>query len=166
MAPKPRDKKPALAAAITCQVETTYSCNSIASDLRCPSLPCGPTWIPPTQGRRRNGAICAAAKKERRRTDRRSACAGLQRSSPPRRWPPLLAGPGGRFVKGESAPARAASVTCSWSLAWAGGWLSPCRCFHRRRRTDRHHRTRAPTRLFQAAYRASPGPFPFQDLSA
>ena len=30
-------------------------------------------------------------------------------------------------------------------LAWAGGRPAPCRCFRRRRRTDRRHRTRAPT---------------------
>jgi hypothetical protein len=41
-------------------------------------------------------------------------------------------------------------------LASAGGRLSPSRCFRRRRRTDRDHRTRALRCLRQAAYRASP----------
>ena len=44
--------------------------------------------------------------------------------------------------------------------------LAPCRCFRRRRRTDRRHRTRAPTRPRRAAFRASPAPLPFADLFA
>src|SRR5208283_2671132 len=48
----------------------------------------------------------------------------------------------------------------------AGGRLSPSRFFRPRRRTDRCHRTRAPTRLFRAACRASPGPLPFEDRLA
>ena len=36
------------------------------------------------------------------------------------------------------------------------------RCFRRRRRTDRRHRTRAPTRPLRAASRAAPGPLPFR----
>src|SRR5919106_100164 len=75
-------------------------------------------------------------------------------------------------------PVRAASITCSWSrrgsrsrcrprsLAWAGGRLAPSRCFRLRRRTDRRHRTRAPTRPLQAASRASPRPLPFEDRLA
>lgn len=81
-------------------------------------------------------------------------------------------GPSRRFV--EARPRGPLRSLCSLSqsgfrsrsLAWAGGRLSPCRCFHRRRKTDRRHRIRALTRLFQAAYQASPGPFPSQDLSA
>src|SRR5208283_506645 len=47
-----------------------------------------------------------------------------------------------------------------------GGRLSPSRFFRPRRRTDRCRRTRAPTRLFRAACRASPGPLPFEDRLA
>src|SRR5713101_7592969 len=79
------------------------------------------------------------------------------------------------LVELSSSPARAASITCSWSrrgsrsrcpsrsLAWAGGRSSPCRSFLLRRRTDRRHRTRAPKRSLRAASRASPGPLPFED---
>ena len=70
---------------------------------------------------------------------------------------------------------RAASITCSWSrqgrcrprsLAWVGGRSSPSRYFRLRRRTDRRHRTRAPTRLPQAASRASRGPLRSEDRLA
>lgn len=44
--------------------------------------------------------------------------------------------------------------------------LSPSRCFRLRRRTDRHHPTRVPIRLLQAASRASPGLRPSQDRRA
>src|SRR5436309_1468844 len=59
--------------------------------------------------------------------------------------------------------ARRASRCPSRSLAWAGGRLSPFRSFLLRRRTDRRHRTRAPTRPLRAASRAFPGPLPFED---
>ncbi len=49
------------------------------------------------------------------------------------------------------------------TFAGAGGRLSPSRCFPRRRRTDRHHQTLAPTRRLPVAFRASPGPLPFED---
>ena len=49
------------------------------------------------------------------------------------------------------------------SVAWAGGRLSLCRCFRRRRKIDRRHRTPAPTHLFPVASRVSPKPLPFQD---
>jgi hypothetical protein len=69
------------------------------------------------------------------------------------------------------------SITCSsrrgsWSrcplrsLAWAGAQLSPSRSLLLRRRTDRHHRTRVPTRTLRAASRASPGPRLFEDRLA
>jgi hypothetical protein len=70
----------------------------------------------------------------------------------------LLFAPSGTLVLISSARPR--------SLAWVGGRLSPSRCFRLRRRTDRHHRTRAPTHPLQAASRASPGPVPFQDRPA
>jgi hypothetical protein len=86
--------------------------------------------------------------------------------------------PGSSRKASANSPVRAASITCSWSrrgsrsrcrprsLAWVGGRFSPSRCFRLRRRTDRHHRTRAPTRLLQAASRGSPGPLPFEDRLA
>src|SRR5262245_32115389 len=41
-------------------------------------------------------------------------------------------------------------------LALAGGCFSPCRCFRRRRRTDRGRPIQAPTHLRQQASRAFP----------
>ena len=75
-------------------------------------------------------------------------------------------------------PARATSTACSQgrcgsrsrcrprSLGWASGQLSPSCSFLRRRRIDRRHRTRAPTRPLQAASQASLGPLPFKDRLA
>jgi hypothetical protein len=60
-------------------------------------------------------------------------------------WWPVLGN--GRERLPTAAPVRAAPTTCSWSrsLAWVGGRLSPSRCFRLHRRTDRRHRTQAPT---------------------
>jgi hypothetical protein len=75
----------------------------------------------------------------------------------------------------RSSPARAASITCSWSrrgsrsrcparsLVWTGGRSSPSRSCLLRRRTDRRHRIRAPKRPLRAASRVSPGPLQFED---
>ena len=65
----------------------------------------------------------------------------------------------------HAPPPRVVFTFSAWprSLAWAGGWLAPCRCFRRRRKTDHHHRFRDPTRLFQAAFLVSREPFPSGD---
>ena len=87
--------------------------------------------------------IALARRRAARRDEERMICCALRED--------LL-------VELSSSPARAASITCSWSrrgsrsrcpsrsLAWAGGRSSPCRSFLLRRRTDRRHRTRAPKR--------------------
>jgi hypothetical protein len=96
----------------------------------------------------------------------------------PRRTCPLKQVRAGVVLPAARRPRGPLSTTCAWggwgspsrwpsrSLVWVGGRFSPCRCFRLRRRTDRRHRTRAPTRPLQAASRASPGPLPFEDLFA
>ena len=93
---------------------------------------------------------------------------GVQDADPRRRRPEQVKGPivesGAAWVGAD--PSRRDVRRClPRSLAWAGGRLSPSRCFRRRRRTDRRHRTRAPTRRRRAASRASPAPLPFADRS-
>src|SRR5262245_3262015 len=73
-------------------------------------------------------------------------------------------------AKGRAASTIASHVSritsFGRSLAWAGGRLSPCRCFRLRRRTDRHRRTRVQKRLRQAASPVFPGPLPSADRLA
>src|SRR5882672_11548392 len=70
-----------------------------------------------------------------------------------------LANQPGRRYSAEPRLGLAWSLT--WTLFWAGGRLSPSRCFHLRRRTDRRRQTRALTSLLRAAFRAAPGPLRF-----